>query len=54
MECPFLGIQLLSRVPRINTKVFVKLTNTRLLLHYHSPVCRIRKKESRQLNTTLL
>lgn len=33
---PFLGIQLLNRAPRIETKVFVKPTNSGLLLHYHS------------------
>ena len=32
---PFLGVQLLNR---IETKVYVKLTNTGLLLHYHSHV----------------
>ena len=35
---PFLGIQLLNRMPRIETKVFVKPTNSGLLLHYHSHV----------------
>ena len=35
---PFLGTQLLNRVPRIETKVFVKPTNSGLLLHYHSHV----------------
>ena len=35
---PFLGIQLLNRAPRIKTKVFVKPTNSGLLLHYHSHV----------------
>ena len=35
---PFLGIQLLNRAPCIETKVFVKLTNSGLLLHYHSYV----------------
>ena len=35
---PFLGIQILNRVPCIETKVFVKLTNSGLLLHYHSHV----------------
>ena len=35
---PFLGIQLLNRAPRIETKVFVKPTNSGLLLHYHSHV----------------
>ena len=32
---PFLGTQLLNRAPRIETKVFVKPTNSGLLLHYH-------------------
>ena len=35
---PFLGVQLLNRVPRIETKVFMKPTNCGLLLHYHSHV----------------
>ena len=35
---PFLGTQLLNRAPRIETKVFVKPTNSGLLLHYHSNV----------------
>ncbi|XP_068750815.1 uncharacterized protein [Montipora capricornis] len=35
---PFLGIQLLNRAPRVETKVFVKPTNIGLLLHYHSYV----------------
>jgi len=35
---PFLGVQLLNRAPRIETKVYVKPTNTGLLLHYHSHV----------------
>ena len=33
---PFLGVQLLSGAPRVETNVYVKLTNTGLLLHYHS------------------
>ena len=35
---PFLGMQLLNRAPQIETKVYVKPTNTGLLLHYHSHV----------------
>ena len=35
---PFLGIQLLSRSPQIETKVYVKPTNAGLLLHYQSHV----------------
>ena len=35
---PFLGIQLLNRAPRIETKVFMKPTNSGLFLHYHSHV----------------
>ena len=34
----FLGIQILNRVHRVETKVFVKHTKTGLLLHYHSHV----------------
>ena len=32
---PFLGVQLLNCAPCVETKVYVKLTNTGLLLHYH-------------------
>ena len=35
---PFLGMQLLTRAPQIETKVYIKPTNTRLLLHYQSHV----------------
>ena len=35
---PFLGIQLLNRSPQIETKVYIKPTNSRLLLHYQSHV----------------
>ena len=35
---PFLGIQLLNRSPQIETKVYVKPTNSCLLLHYQSHV----------------
>jgi len=35
---PFFGMQLLNRAPRVETKVYVKPTNTGLLLHYHSHV----------------
>ena len=35
---PFLGIQLLNRAPQLETKVYVKPTNTGLLLHYQSHV----------------
>ena len=35
---PFLGIQLLNRSPQIETKVYVKSTNSSLLLHYQSHV----------------
>ena len=33
---PFLGTQLLNRAPQIETKVYVKPTNTGLLVHYQS------------------
>ena len=33
---PFLGIQLLNRSPQIETKVYVKPTNSGLLLHYQT------------------
>ena len=35
---PFLGIQLLSRSSQIEIKVFIKPTNSSLLLHYQSHV----------------
>ena len=35
---PFLGVQLLNRAPCVETKVYVKPTNTGLLLHYHGHV----------------
>ena len=35
---PFLGFQLLNRSPQIETKVYVKPTNSGLLLHYQSHV----------------
>ena len=35
---PFLGIQLLNRSPQIEKKVYVKPTNSGLLLHYQSHV----------------
>ena len=35
---PFLAIQLLNRLPQIETKVYVKPTNSSLLLHYQSHV----------------
>ena len=35
---PFLGTQLLNRAPQIETKVYVKPTNTGLLVHYQSHV----------------
>ena len=35
---PFLGTQLLNRSPRIETKVYVKPTNSGLLLHFQSNV----------------
>ena len=35
---PFIGVELLKLAPRIKTKVYVKPTNTGLLLHYQSHV----------------
>ena len=35
---PVLGVQLPNRAPCVETKVYVKLTNTGLLLHYDSHV----------------
>ena len=35
---PFIGVEVLNLAPRIKTKVYVKPTNTGLLLHYQSHV----------------
>ena len=35
---PFLGVQLVNRAPQIETKVYIKPTNTGILLHYWSHV----------------
>ena len=48
---PFLGTQLLNPAPRIETKVFVKPTNSGLLLHYHSHVD---NRYKRRLLSTML
>ena len=48
---PFLGIQLLNRAPQLETKVYVKPTNTALLLPYQNHVDN-RYKQS--LLTTML
>ena len=42
---PFPGIQLLNRSPQIETKVYVKPTNSGLLLHYQSHVAEKKKKK---------
>ena len=44
---PFLGIQLLNRSPQIDTKVYIKPTNSGLLLHYQSHIDNRYKKGSR-------
>ena len=44
---PFLGTQLLNLAPQIETKVYVKPTNTGLLVHYHNSY-------KRSLLTTML
>jgi len=43
---PFLGTQLLHRAPQIETKVYVKPTNTGLLVHYQSHVDNRSKRSS--------
>ena len=48
---PFLGTQLLNRVPQIETKVYVNPTNTGLLVHYQSHVV---NRYKRSLLTTML
>ena len=48
---PFLGTQLLNRAPQIETKVYVKPTNTGLLVHYES---HIDNRYKRSLLTTML
>ena len=35
---PFIGVEMLNLAPRIKTKIYVKPTNTGLLLHYQSHV----------------
>jgi hypothetical protein len=48
---PFLGTLLLNRAPQIETKVYVKPTNTGLLVHYQSHVD---NRYKRSLLTTML
>ena len=48
---PFIGAELLNLAPRIKTKVYVKPTNTGLLLHYQSHVD---NRYKRSLITTML
>ena len=48
---PFLGTQLLNRAPQIETRVYVKPTNTGFLLHYQSHVD---NRYKRSLLTTML
>ena len=45
----FLGTQLLNRAPQIETKVYVKPTNTGLLVHYHRVT--IQKDQSNQITS---
>ena len=48
---PFIGVELLNLAPSIKTRVFVKPTNTGLLLHYQSHVD---NRYKRSLVTTML
>ena len=48
-KIPFLGMEMSKNDGRLETKVYVKPTNTGLLLHYHSHVD---KKYKRSLITT--
>ena len=48
---PFIGVELFNLAPRIKTKVYVKPTNTGLLLHYQSHVD---NRYKRSLITTML
>ena len=41
---PFIGVELLNLAPRIKTKVYVKPTNTGLLLHYQSHLDNLYKR----------
>ena len=50
-KLPFLGTELLNHAPWIETKVYVKPTNTGLLLYYHSHVD---NRYKRSLLTTML
>ena len=53
---PFLVKELLNQAPQIETKLYVKPTNTGLLLHYNSHVEQtpLRYKRIRSLLTTML
>ena len=48
---PFIGVELLNLAPRIKTKVYIKSTNTGLLLHYQS---HLDNRYKRRLTTTML
>ena len=48
---PFIGVELLNLAPRVKIKVYVKPTNTGLLLHYQSHVDH---RYKRTLITTML
>ena len=50
-KIPFLGVEISKKDDRLETKVYIKPTNTGLLLHYHSHVD---KKYKRSLITTML
>ena len=50
-KLPFVGTELLNHTPRIETKVYVKPTNTGLILHYQSHVD---NRYKRSLLTTML
>ena len=50
-KLPFLGTELLNEAPQIETKVYVKPTDTGLLLHYQSHVD---NRYKRSLLTTML
>ena len=50
-KIPFLGMEITKKDGRLETKVYIKPTNTGLLLHYHSHVD---KRYKRSLITTML
>ena len=51
---PFLGIQLFNQLPQIQTKVYVKPTNSGLPLHHQSHVSHVDNRYKKGLLRTML